>query len=85
MLAENIHERADQLKPDSLTAILPGIIQKLERGWIVLRHRKQPGRNFDTPQQSLLRVAHHSLSALLELETMEDSNSLPASLTGSNR
>ena len=73
MVTAILPERDVQLKPPlskDFAQRLPRILQELESEWRVTQQKGEAAA-MESPGQSLLRVAHHSLSALLELQSID--------------
>ena len=59
--------RAEQPTTDTFRGRLQEILRDIQTETALLQRQKPRGRNVDTPEVSLLRVAHHTLAALHEL------------------
>lgn len=52
---------------EQFRSLLPPMLDVIESEWRRVARTKSRGHAGDTPRQSLLRVAHHTLASLLEL------------------
>ncbi len=67
---ENLRELSPSYKTsllDPFTERLPHILTEIETEWRRLVTEEKPGP-VDSPRESLLRVAHHALAGVLDLE-----------------